>query len=102
MPNYDKRLDAHRAAWERALRDARCDKCGAKLLEVDMPNVACSKCSTQYILAIEARSKMYNLIEKGHEERVMTCPFCNGSYDETRFYNCPHCGKHAPPPPPPS
>jgi DNA-directed RNA polymerase subunit RPC12/RpoP len=102
---YERQLADQRANWNRALRFARCSKCGAKILEINMPNVICSECSTRYILAIQVGiiRMSSKLIEQSNEEKVITkekevivkirCPYCHGLYDET-LNSCPHCGAH--------
>jgi uncharacterized Zn-finger protein len=105
MSRHEKQLASQRANWERALKFSRCPKDGAKILEISMPNVVCSKCSTKYTLAIQVGLIRLSskLIEQPNEEKIVTkekevivkirCPYCHGLFDET-LNNCPHCGAH--------
>lgn len=100
-----------RTLFERSLRRVKCDKCGSKILEVEMPNVICSKCSTKYILAVSTKGFFlpqldYKLIEQKHEEKSITkekeiikekevivkirCSYCHSLRNETDNF-CPIC-----------
>ncbi|MFX1355426.1 MAG: hypothetical protein ACFFGP_15845 [Promethearchaeota archaeon] len=103
MARYETQLARQRANWERALKFAKCSKCGAKILEIEMPNVVCSKCSKRYVLAVQTGfiRMSSKLIEQNIEEKVITkekevivkirCPYCRGLYEET-LNSCSHCG----------
>ena len=102
MSRYDKQLANQRAKFNRALKNAKCHKDGARILEIAMPDVICSKCSTRYILAIRGGFILHwKLIEQNSEEKVIIkdkevivkirCTSCYGLYDET-LNICPHCG----------
>ena len=103
MARYETQLARQRANWERALKFAKCSKCGAKILEINMPDVVCSECSTRYVLAIKVGLMRLSskLIEQKSEERMITkekevivkirCPYCRGLFDET-LDSCSHCG----------
>jgi len=100
-----------RTLFERSLRRVTCPKCYSKILEVDMPNVICIKCSTKYILAVGTKGFLlhqldYKLIEQKNEARELTkekeiikekevivkvrCSYCHGLHNETDNY-CPFC-----------
>jgi ribosomal protein L32 len=105
MTRYERQLADQRENWKRALKFAKCPKCGAKILEINMPNVVCSQCSTRYVLAIQVGLFRLSskLIEQKEEEKVITkekevivkirCPYCHALYDET-LDKCPNCGAH--------
>ena len=103
MSRYEKQLANQRANWKKALKFAKCPKDGAKILEINMPNVVCSECSTKYSLAIQVGMIRLSskLIEQTNEEKIITkekevivkirCSHCHNLRDET-VNNCPHCG----------
>ena len=102
MSRYEKQLASQRANWKKALKHAKCPKCGAKVLEISMPDVVCSECSTKYTLAIKVgfirleskliEKKDENVVTKEKEVIVkIRCRYCNGLYEET-LNCCPHCG----------
>lgn len=104
MSKYERQLAEHRANWLRALKNAKCSKCGGKILEINMPNVVCSQCSTKFSLAIQVGWTIKSqLIEQQNEEKIVTkekevivkvrCPNCKGLCDET-LNSCPACGSH--------
>ena len=101
MPVADRRT-----LFERSLRRVRCNKCGSKILEVDMPNVICSNCSTKYILAVSTKGFFlpqldYKLIEQKVETKekeiitkevvMIPCQYCRGLMIQTSPF-CPNCG----------
>ncbi len=67
ISKHERQLAQQREWFERILKHARCPKDGARVLEITMPNVVCSKCSTHYILAIQggrflAHSKLVEIL----------------------------------------
>ena len=106
MTKHEQQLARQRANWERALKFAKCPKDGAKILEIDMPDVVCSKCSTRYILAIQVGMFRLSseLIEQKNEEKTMPkekevivkirCSHYHNTFEET-LNKCPHCGAPA-------
>jgi hypothetical protein len=50
---HERQLAQQRDWFERILKAARCPKDGARVLEITMPNVVCSQCSTRYVLAMQ-------------------------------------------------
>lgn len=69
---HERQLAQQREWFERILKSARCPKDGARVLEITMPNVVCSKCSTRYVLAIQggrilAHSKLVEIPAQGLE-----------------------------------
>jgi hypothetical protein len=104
MTRYERQSSEQRANFQKVLKNAKCPKDGERVLEKAMPDVICSKCSTRYILAIQAGFLLHwKLIEQNNEEKTITkekevivkirCPYCHGLYDET-LNSCPHCGGH--------
>jgi Zn finger protein HypA/HybF involved in hydrogenase expression len=105
-------LIRQRRNFVRALKKARCPKDGGRMLEVSMPNVVCSTCSTRYVLAVQPRSFLtplnWKLIEGGGVapemvkeketiERVVVkirCRNCGQTFEETQD-RCPNCGAPA-------
>lgn len=100
-----------RTLFERSLRRVRCDKCGSKILELNMPNVICSRCSRQYILAVSTKGFFlprldYKLIpqstlpivkevtkEVTKEKEVIVkirCSYCGRLHNEIDNF-CPFC-----------
>ncbi len=100
MPVADRRT-----LFERSLRHVRCNKCGSKVLELEMPNVICSKCSTKYILAVSTKGFLlqldYKLIEQKEEIKekeiitkevvMIPCQYCRGLMVQTSTF-CSNCG----------
>jgi len=81
------------------------------MLEVAMPNVVCSLCSTRYILAVQPKSLFtpvsWKLVEPDAPEMVkeketierevvvkIRCRNCGQLYEE-RENRCPNCGAPA-------
>jgi len=108
-------LVRQRRNFERALKRSRCPKDGGRMLEVAMPNVICSTCSTKYVLAVQPRSFLtplsWKLVEAGPEagppevvkekETIqrevivkIRCRNCGQTFDET-LNRCPNCGAPA-------
>jgi hypothetical protein len=81
------------------------------MLEVAMPNVVCSLCSTKYVLAVQPKSLFtpvnWKLVEPDAPEMVkeketiqrevvvkIRCRSCGQLFEET-LNRCPHCGAPA-------
>jgi len=81
------------------------------MLEVEMPNVVCSVCSTKYVLAVQSGFFLTNLnwklVEPDAQGLVkeketiqrevivkVRCRNCGQLFDET-LSNCPNCGAPA-------
>jgi uncharacterized OB-fold protein len=97
-----------RRNFERALKKSRCPKDGGRMLEVAMPTVVCSECSTRYVLAVQPRSLLtplsWKLVEAEGSETVkeketierevivkIRCRNCGQTFEETQN-RCPNCG----------
>ncbi|MGA1975672.1 MAG: hypothetical protein ABSG92_08555 [Conexivisphaerales archaeon] len=109
MSRHDNQLAYQRANFERALKGARCPKDGGRVLEVSMPDVICSKCSTTYVLAMRSGTffMRWKLTEKAapqpaivKEKEVITqeigkapCKYCGSLVDIARDRFCPNCGR---------
>lgn len=100
-----------RRNFVRALKKARCPRDGGRMLEVAMPSVVCSVCSTRYVLAVQPRSFLtplsWKLVEADAPEMVkeketiqrevivkIRCRNCGQIFEETQD-RCPNCGAPA-------
>ena len=63
---HERQLAQQRDWFERILKAARCPKDGARVLEITMPNVVCSQCSTRYVLAMQ-RGTLSSTLEVGKD-----------------------------------
>ena len=108
MSRYEQQLANQRANWKKTLKLAKCPKDGAKILEIEMPNVACSLCSTRYVLAVSTGGFLgihliHKLIEQEDRQETIIkekeiivkirCSHCHNLRGES-VNNCPQCGAH--------